>query len=65
LAVTSDSADDGILLPANEVDCAFGVTFGLRGFDLSFAGGVLLLARLCPRLATGHITDILDDSALG
>ena len=48
LTVTSDGANNGILLPANAVERAFGVTLGLRSFDLSFAGSVLLLARLRP-----------------
>lgn len=65
LTVTSDGTNDGILLPANAVESAFGVTLGLRSCDLSFASNVLLLARILPRLAAGYIANSLDESTLG
>ena len=65
LLVTSDGADNGILLPANAVECAIDVTLGFRGADLSLASNVLLLAGLFPFLAAGQIANRLDDSTLG
>ena len=65
LTVTSDGADNGILLPGNAVGGAVDVILGLRGGLLSFASSVLLLAGLSPRLAAGHLANLLDQSTLG
>ena len=64
LLVTSDGANNGILLPADAVECAVDVTLGFRSADFSLAGNVLLLAGLFPFRAAGEIANRLDDSTL-
>ena len=65
LAVTSDGANNSILLPANAVKCTFGVILGLCSFDLSFASSVFLPAGIRPCLAASQFANRLDDGTLG
>ena len=65
LAVTGDGANNGILLPADAVECAFGVILGLCSLDLSFASSVFLPAGIRPCLAASQFANRLDDGTLG
>ena len=64
LAVARDGTDDGILLAAETVHGALGVSLGLGGVVLCLALGVLVPARGGPGLGAGEVADRLDDGAL-
>lgn len=62
--VTSNSANDGVLLSAETVDRTVGVSLRLGSLVLGLPSGVFLLARLGPRLGAGQATHGLDNGAL-
>lgn len=64
LTVPNNSANDGILLAGEAVDCTLGVPLGLSGIVLSLPRCVFLFAGLGPCLGAGQVTHILDNCAL-
>jgi hypothetical protein len=58
LTVTSDRADDGVLLAAEAVHGALSIALGARSIVLCLASRVLLRAGLLPRLEAGDIADL-------
>ena len=64
LAVASHGTDDGVLLAAETVHGALGVSLGLSSVVLGLTLGMLLLPGLSPGLGAGEVADGLDDVAL-
>lgn len=48
LLISSDGAGDRVKLALDAIGSTFDVVLGLGGFDLSLAGGVLLLSTVGP-----------------
>lgn len=63
--VTSDSADNRILITNGLVCGTFSVSLGLGSLGFSFAGCVFLLARRLPGLGAGHVADLRVVSKVG
>ena len=64
LPVTSECADDGILLPRHTVDCAVDVLLRLRGLVFGLSLLVLFASRLLPGLEPGRVANYLDHGTL-
>ena len=65
LPVTSECADNGLLLATETVGGALSVALRLGGLVLGLALGMLVTARRLPRLEARRVADHLDEAALG
>jgi hypothetical protein len=59
--VTSDGADDAVLLTFDAVDGALGVSLGLGSLDLSPAGSMLLLSGVGPQRSARGVANLIGD----